>query len=347
MSTSKEVRRTLVSFSREEIVLKDVIAEKDITKIYSKLSVTDFYSVNENDEVVTIAEHVCISLPTVASPDPLTSLSEVRGVVDRWIAVCSNIEFFSGGSCYSGFLKYWNNTEAGRLRFNTITDPAADIIVDENQINGNDAVHIPSPLNSYLKVVASDNNSDYVYLHSDKAWYVIIWEQVSTTLAEAGTLIQNDNYTINVGFSLFVNKDTDTDPNSFGVRIIQTPGGGSGNYINVNTGTNKVRMGAWNYAIVTWEDGAGIDGVSIVLNGGSHNFDNTTFSGSHSTSNSTKDIHVSHRSFSVRTGGFHTVPHRENTMRIAEIAMGNVGLSYSEICAIRAYIATKYAIADI
>jgi len=205
------------------------------------------------------------------------------------------------------------------------------------EINGLDIIRITSSVTTNIRLINSGGNSDYTYLHASKGWFAIVWKQTSAALTEEATLFDNSNYGTEAdgSFLLYTEDDADATPNALKFSIRR---GVSLSYINAGTGAIKVKLADWNYAVISWEEATGRDGLRINLNGTDLDFDNTIFSGTPSANPPVLDITMGIR---ANTG---TNPRRLSEMDIVELGAGNVGLTNAEITAITNYIQSTYAL---
>lgn len=309
MRTTKDLRRTATLQDDGTVVIKDI---------------------PDASEVIQTAPVLNAILPSVSG----TSIITTRGLQDHWIVLCPHITTSSGDACF-GALSAWANTQSGRESFVLGSGGAVSAIA--SILNELDIMRLPSATTTNLTLASSGGNSNYTYLHQSKGWHAIVWEQTATGLTNNATLWNNNDYGSQAdgGFCLFVEEDADANPNAFAIQIHR---GIAAAYINTNTGANAVILEAWNYAIVSWEEGAGRDGMRVNLNGTNVDFTNSIFSGTPSANPPVLDIYMAIRAVTA------TSPKRISTMDIVELGAGNVGLTNAEINSIASYIQTTYAL---
>lgn len=283
------------------------------------------------------------STPPVFDPcDPFPALlTATRGLVDHWIAECTYIGTQSGDAC-TGPLDFWNSSQGGRTRFdeiNSLDESVTTIVLLENQINSLSAIFLPddNPIrgNDHLRVLGSENNSAYDYLHGINGWVALVWKEIDTVSIDGTGLIRQDTGG-NTGIHLRV-QASDLALNPDTIRFIIRADGGSGasNWFDVVFSDATVKMGDWNYIITSWDSGGSRDGIRIMLNGGIQDFDATEFKFAHSTLTAVRTLNLGRR----RAGG-----DTESPILIPEVAMGNVSLNDAEIVVIEDYIKCKYAL---
>ena len=304
------------------LLIRTKITDLDTPHRFKKLKELHSY-------ISTMQEDITVSLSDVGGAVPGTAIGSQVGVQDHWIVLCANITTSSGDACY-GPLSAWANTVGGRESF-ILGVLGGAVFAIPSVVNGLDVIRLTSVVQTSLRLISSGGNANYTYLHASKGWHAIVWYQTATTLTEIATLWGNGDFGTQAdgSFTLFVKVDE-----TFGVHIhrgVATP------YINTDTGTQKVKMAAWNFAIVTWEEGTGRDGMRISLNGFNIDFDNTVFSGTPSINPPVLDIEMGVRALGVSS------PDRVSEMDIVELGAGNVGLTDVQITDLEDYIESTYA----